>query len=297
MGKRRKKMLPREISPRVLRHGRTAQGLSCELRWDPQGMLELPGLKEVLVAIHMGPSAKLSCRRGGKQYGGTAVHGDIDIIPAHTIMRWEMHDQNDTSLILGLPHTLLRSVAHELELDPARMEIRNRFQVRDSELETLSWAIKREMELGRPSGRVYLDGLTLAIASRLVTRHSSLTKGVEQRYGGLTGHRLKQVLSFIEEQLGDDLSLERVAAVARVSPSHLNSLFRGSVGLSVHKYVIRRRVERAKTLLQQDGLSLTEVALAAGFAHPSHMARHMRRLLGLPPRAIKRVLETDSVAR
>jgi AraC family transcriptional regulator len=287
----------REMSPRVLRQGRTAQGLSCEVRWDPRGMLELPGLKEVLVVIHMGPSAKLSCRRGGKQYSGTAAHGDIDIVPAQTAMRWEMQDQNDTSLILGLPHTLLRNVARESALDPARMEIRNRFQVRDSELETLSWAIKREMELGRPSGRVYLDGLTLAIASRLVTRHSSLTKGVEQRNGGLTGHRLKQVLSFIEEQLGDDLPLERVAAVARVSPSHLNSLFRKSMGLSVHQYVIQRRVERAKTLLQCDGLSLIEVALAAGFAHPSHMARHMRRLLGLPPRAIKRVLEATSVAR
>jgi AraC family transcriptional regulator len=290
-------MLPREISPRVLRYDRTAQGLSCELRWDPQGVLELPALKEVLVAIHMGPSAKLSCRRGGKQYSGTAVHGDIDIVPAHTAMRWEMQDQNDTSLILGLPHMLLRSVANESELDPARMEILNRFQVRDSELETLSCAIKREMELGCPSGRVYLDGLTLAIASRLVTRHSSLTKGVEQRNGRLTGHRLKQVLSFIEEKLGDDLSLERVAAVARVSSSHLNSLFRRSVGVSVHQYVIQRRVELAKTLLQKDGLSLTEVALAAGFAHPSHMARHMRRLLGLPPRAIKRVLEATSVAR
>jgi AraC family transcriptional regulator len=290
-------MLAREISPRVLRHGQTAQGLSCEVRWDPQGVLEWPGLKEVLVAIHMGPSAKLSCRRGGKQYSGTAVHGDIDIVPAHTAMRWEMQDHNDTSLILGLPHTLLRNVAGESELDPRRMEILNRFQVRDNELETLGWAVKREMELGRPSGRVYLDGLTLAIASRLVTRHSSLTKGVEQRNGGLTGHRLKQVLSFIEEQLGDDLSLERIAAVARVSPSHLNSLFRGSVGLSVHQYIIQRRVERAKTLLQQDGLSLTEVALTTGFAHPSHMARHMRRLLGLPPRAIKRVLEAASVAR
>ncbi|HEX2477512.1 MAG TPA: helix-turn-helix domain-containing protein, partial [Lacipirellulaceae bacterium] len=61
--------------------------------------------------------------------------------------------------------------------------------------------------------------------------------------------------------------------------------------------VIQRRVERAKTLLQYDGLSLIEVALAAGFAHPSHMARHMRRLLGLPPRAIKRVLGATSVAR
>src|SRR5262245_21137642 len=138
MAKRRKTMPPREISPSVLRHGRTAQGLSCELRWDPQGVLELPGLDEVLVVIHMGPSTRLSYRGGGNQYRGTGVHRNTDIIPADTTMRWEMHDQNDRSLMLGLPHAVLRSVAQESELDSARMEILNRFQVRDNELETLS---------------------------------------------------------------------------------------------------------------------------------------------------------------
>ncbi len=284
-------------SARVLQQGRTAQGISFELRWDAKGVLDMPGLKEVLVAVHVGPSAKLTCRRGGRHYSGTAVHGDIDIIPAHTAMRWEMQDQNDRTLILSVPQRLLRKVAQESELDAARMEIRNRFQVRDNELETLSWAMKRESELGYPSGRVYLDGLTLAIASRLVARHSSLTNGVEQRNGGLTGYRLKQVLSFIEEQLAEDLSLEKIAAIAGISLSHLNSLFRGSMGMPVHQYVIQRRVERAKTLLLQNGLSITEIALEAGFAHQSHMARHMRRAHGLPPRAIKRLLEETSSSR
>ncbi len=133
-------------------------------------------------------------------------------------------------VILSVPQTLLHAVAQESELHAARMEIRNRFQVRDNELETLSWAMNRESELGYPSGRVYLDGLTLAIASRLVARHSSLTDGVEQRNGGLTGYRLKQVLSFIEEQIAENLSLEKIAAIAGVSSSHLNFLFRRSMG-------------------------------------------------------------------
>ena len=57
------------------------------------------------------------------------------------------------------------------------------------------------------------------------------------------------------------------------------------------------RVERAKALLTKDELSMAEVALAAGFAHQSHMARHMRRMLGLPPRALKRLLGSASAAR
>jgi AraC family transcriptional regulator len=60
--------------------------------------------------------------------------------------------------------------------------------------------------------------------------------------------------------------------------------------MAVHQYVIQRRVELAKTLLLRGEMSITEVALAAGFAHQSHLARHMRRALGMPPRAVKRLL-------
>ena len=257
----------------------------------------MPALKDVLVAIHVGAAAKLICKRGGRQYSGTAVHGDIDIIPARTAMRWEMQDRNDTTLILSLPEKLLRKVAEESELDAARLQVRNGFQVRDQELEALSWAMKRELELGQPSGSIFLDGVTLAIAARLVARHSSLAKEMEPRYGGLTGRRLKQVLAFIEEELAEDLSLEKIAAVAQVSPSHLNALFRELMNISLHQYVIQRRVERAKTLLLQAKKSITEIALEAGFAHQSHLARHMRRALGLPPRAVKRLLSEHSAER
>jgi len=56
-------------------------------------------------------------------------------------------------------------------------------------------------------------------------------------------------------------------------------------------------VELAKTLLLQEEKSITEIALEAGFAHQSHLARHMRRMLGLPPRALKRLLGDASAAR
>jgi len=289
-------MPQKSSSPEILAHARTAQGVAFQLRKDSMGVLDVPGLENVLISIHVGAPAKLACRRDGTRHIGTAVHGDIDIIPEHTPSRWEMHDENDMALLLSLPQSLLHTVARESGLDAARLEIRNRFQIRDTELEALSWGMKREMELGHPSGHLYLDGLTLAVASRLVSRHSSVAKLISERNEGLRGRRLKQVLSFIEEQLAEDLSLEQIAAVAGVSASHLATLFRISMGVPVHQYVIQRRVERAKTLLMQNGHSMAEIALAAGFAHQSHMAKHMRRVLGMPPQAIKRLLAEASSA-
>jgi AraC family transcriptional regulator len=94
------------------------------------------------------------------------------------------------------------------------------------------------------------------------------------------------LVAFIEEHLDEDLSIARLAASAAISASHFKTLFKRTAGVPVHQYVLQRRVERARTLLAAGDLPASQAALAAGFAHQSHMARSMRRLLGVTPRAI-----------
>jgi AraC family transcriptional regulator len=55
--------------------------------------------------------------------------------------------------------------------------------------------------------------------------------------------------------------------------------------------VIKRRVERAKTLLGE-GMPISQTALETGFAHQSHLARHMRRLLGVSPSEVRPILRS-----
>jgi AraC family transcriptional regulator len=275
--------------PRIFAYGQTADGLALQLRSDPAGVLDVPELQSVLVAIHVGAAAKISCRRGGESHTGSAVHGDIDIIPALTPSRWEIHGQNDTALILGIPPSLLDTVAEEQGFDSRRVEIRNRFQIRDAQLENICWALKAEMESNYPSGRLYTDSLAVSVASRLVSTYSSIAQRPAAQIGGLGGRRLKQTLAYIEDHLSEDLSLSRIASVAGVSASHFKTLFRESTGVPVHQYVIQRRIERAKDLLMQGKLSIADIAFSAGFSHQSHMARHMRRSVGLSPRDMKRL--------
>jgi AraC family transcriptional regulator len=283
--------------PRIFAYGQTADGLMLQLRSDPAGVLEVPELQSVLVAIHVGAAAKVSCRRGGESHTGSAVHGDIDIIPARTDSRWEIHDQNDTALILALPPSLLDTVAEEQGFDSRRVEIRNRFQIRDAQLENICWALKAEMESNYPSGRLYTDSLAVSVASRLVSTHSSVAQRTIAQTGGLGGRKLKQTLAYIEDHLCEDLSLSRIASITGVSASHFKTLFRESAGAPLHQYVIQRRIERAKDLLMQDKLSIAEIALASGFSHQSHLARHMRRSVGLSPRAMKRLFSDNPPAQ
>jgi AraC family transcriptional regulator len=280
-------------APQIFAQAETAHGVLLQHRLDPIGSLDLPGINRTVLCVHIGPAGHLSCRRDGKQYKGTAVHGDIDIIPAYTPSKWVAHDHNDRNLILALPEQLINTVSEQAGQNSSRIEIRNRFQVRDSELEFIANAIHREISEGHPSGRLYTEGLVLAMTSRLIAQHSSLSTPSKISAASLSGHRLKQVLAFIEDQLAEDISLDQIAAVAGLSPSHLKPLFRQATGLPVHRYVIQRRLERARTLIKHDSLTMAEVAAATGFAHQSHLARHMRRATGLAPNDLRRRFAAD----
>ena len=217
------------------------------------------------------------------------MHGDIDIIPAGIPSYWEMSGK-DTFLMLSVSPELLDAVAPELDLDPQQIEIRNRFQTRDVQLENIGWALKAELEAGYPCGRIYFDSLAVSVAARLLRCHSSVSREPGKLPGRMSQRRLRHVLSYIEDNLGQGLSLRDVAAAAGVSVSHFKTLFRESVGLPLHQYVIRRRVERAKDLLGENKLSISQIAFETGFAHQSHLALHMRRLMGVSPKALRHAL-------
>jgi AraC family transcriptional regulator len=264
-------------------------GFRLRLITDPAGVVEAPGYPNTMFFVHCGSPVHVTCHRGDQRHAGLAVHGDIDIIPANTPSRWEMKER-DQGLILSFSPELMRSVAEQCDLDPDRVEIRNRFQVRDPQLENIAWALKAEIEWGYTSGRLYLDSLAIAAASRLVRSHSSVATAPGARAGGMPDRLMKTVVAYIDENLARDVSLAELAAVAGLSVTHFRSLFRESAGLPVHQYLIRRRVERAKSLLGETKLPISRIAVETGFSHQSHLARHMRRVLGVSPKALRDML-------
>jgi AraC family transcriptional regulator len=287
--------------PKITPFGVAEDGVMVLLRSDPAGVLDAPEFKSVLLAVHVGAAARITCRRAGQVHTGSAVHGDIDLIPARTASRWTMHDANDTALIVALPTALVDDVAMRQELDPRRIELRNRFQMRDPQLENIAWALRSEMQAGNPTGRLYTDSLGVSMAARLIAQHSSLAPAhaeASEQTGGLGGRRLRQTLAYIEDHLADasDLSLQKIATEAGISASHLKTAFRRSIGMPVHQYVLARRIERAKDLLMEGRQSILEIALATGFSHQGHLARHMRRAAGLSPKQMQRLFAEGAAA-
>ena len=259
--------------------------LFARLQTDPAGVIEVPGRQNPGLVIHVGRAVHIACDRGGRRHQGLSVHGDIDIVPSGIASRWEART-DDTALILGVSADLLRSIAAESGIHSGRAEIVNRFQIRDPQIENIGWAVKAEMESGYPNGGLYLDSLASALAIHLLNRHSSESLAPLRVRSGISGYRLKRVLAYVDEHIADDLSLAGLAGVAGLSISHFSASFRAAMGQSAHQYVTRRRVERARVLLKQGTQPISQIAIITGFAHASHLAFHMRRLLGASPRQL-----------
>ena len=262
-------------------------GFTAELIRTSAGVTTLSPLPDHLLVIHVGAPMRVTCRYSGRVPRRLSTHGDIEIVPAGLPGSWE-DDAAGAVLALRLSPALLRTAAEGLRRDPDRIEIAPQFQLRDAQIEHIGWALKAEHEAGHPGGRLYAESLGLALATRLLYLNTTPVAQPPARQHGLPERRLQQIVDYVEAHLDRDLSLGQLAALAGMSASHFKVLFKQSTGLPVHQFVIRRRVERAKALLFEGRLTASQVALEAGFAHQSHMARWMRRLLGVTPTDVAR---------
>jgi len=283
-------MLSLSPQPQILltSAGRYWRGLQADFLHIPRGLSRVPGGEKHRLGMHFGPPVKADCHCGGRRMLRVQKPGDIDIVPAGLDGSWE-DDADCRILRLSLAPALLDQVAADLERPSASIELQPRFQVRDPRIQAIGWAIKADLEADIPSDPLYIDLMTQALAVRLVEIASDGPSEREARgEPKLSVRQLKHLTDFIESNLEHRLHLADLAMVAGVSVTRLKSLFRNATGTPVHQYVIRRRVEYARALIATTTMPASEIAVAAGFAHQSHMASTMRRLLGMTPGEIQR---------
>jgi len=255
-------------------------GLHLEhLRTTSAGRVELAASDAHRIKMHASEPVRGAC--GAHRF--VYQRGQVDLLPPGHSDSWT-EDDPGLSLIVQLSSGLLARASEDLGLDPARASLAYRHQFRDPQIEHIVWALEADRSAGSPQGVLYADCLGHALAVHLLGRY----RAPQHAQRGLSKLQLRRVTDFIEAHLDRNLTLEQLSRVANLSGSHFKTLFRASLGLPVHAYVVQRRVERAKRLLMQGKLSAAQVALESGFSHQSHMARCMRRVLGITPSSIVR---------
>lgn len=229
--------------------------------------------------FHLGQPVQVTCRMDGQERHGLQIQGHCSIVPAGTAHRWTF-DRPAGALLVRLSPTFVRETADAMNIKPQTAELAPRIQMRDAQIERLGWIMQAEAHEDYPTGRLFMDSLATALAARMIALQTHHDAPRAKPGRGLPPWRLRRVVEYIEVNLDRNLALAELADVAGFSLSHFKMLFKQAAGMPVHRFVLERRVERARTLLLKGEKSMTEIAMECGFAHSSHMTRCMRNMPG-----------------
>jgi AraC family transcriptional regulator len=255
-------------------------------RFGPERPFELdaPALGHHRVVLVGGAPDELELYYDGAKRYVPPPTGSITLVPAGCEARLRTSGCRGALHIFLEPRFIARVAAEAFELDPARVTIPWLYGLDLPHIRAAMGAVDAELTSGGAGGGLAAESLANVLAVHLIRHVMAPRRPARGRDGALPRGRLRAVVEYIEGHLDASPRLEQMAAVARLSPYHFARQFKTATGLPPYQFVIARRIERAKHLMQ-DGVdfSLAQVAVRAGFADQSQFSRHFKRLVGVTP--------------
>lgn len=109
----------------------------------------------------------------------------------------------------------------------------------------------------------------------------------ENQGGGLSQAMVRRIQDYMEDRLSETIDVAQLAAVAGLSPFHFSRIFRQATGSSPYQHLMQRRIARAKRLLTETDLLVTDIGFRCGFSSATHFSASFRKATGLTPLAFR----------
>jgi len=260
------------------------------------------GSKQHLLFVCLS-GGRITRETGGQRVEHDTAPGFVTLLPARTPIQWSWKTRISCS-VLALDPAFVDKVAEQvfgLSPEHYRFELTERSS--DSAITNIAGVLSREVVRAEPGSKLYAESLANILAVHLLRHYAVCADGQNLQACSMsdsaeTEHTetpatqpraVAQALQFIHANYTSDLSLNEIAKAVNLSPFHVARLFKQSVGVSPHQYLIQLRVNSARSLLSAGSVehSLAELASAVGFADQSHLTRHFKRIVGVTPRQFR----------
>lgn len=232
-----------------------------------------------MIGVHLGAPVYIFHQR---EHGEKLHHfqaGDVIFTPAGGSIYY-VHPQLVDALYIALDPLAMNHFAETAGFSPEQLHFQDQLGKSDPILARIGQAFLAELIAPGLGSRLYIEALTQQLILHLLRHYT----GVVSMPRPTPMTRLQPALDYIHAHLGENLSIEQIAGSVHLTPYHFSRVFKQQLGLSPHQYVIQKRLEAARHLLQDPRLTLAEIARQVGFADHSHLTRHYKRWSGKPPR-------------
>jgi AraC-like DNA-binding protein len=153
----------------------------------------------------------------------------------------------------------------------------------DPKLNHLAMSILLAIEDPQNGSRLFLDQMMLALLAYVAEAYGGMRAETKIARGGLAPWQMRRATELLRERLDGDVSLSEVAAHCELSVSHFARSFKQAIGQTPHRWLVHRRVDAAKKMMQHSGLRLSEIALGCGFADQTAFNRTFKKIAGTTP--------------
>lgn len=249
----------------------------------------LPGMEGHVIITYYGQPQEILWRTDGDRLLSTTRSGSITIIPQGHDGAWDIAGPIGVSHVF-LPDDRLRASAEQLGCSNG-VELLSRVGFDDPVASRLMEMLGREADLSDPSSRLFVEQATDLLCTQLLRGHSSQgALSMPKTRRGLSTWQVKKITAYMLERLGAPIGLDDLAGVAGLSRFHFCTAFREATGSTPHEWLVRLRIERARQLLADPALSITEIAFAVGYETPSSFAAAFRKVMSTTPTHFRRGL-------
>jgi AraC family transcriptional regulator len=212
--------------------------------------------------------------------------GDIAIIPAG-IAHYCNWNASAEFGILAIEPILLQQVGQGL-VDGDRIEVIPQFMSRqDLLIQSIFTTLKDELRFQEIGSSLLVDSLKTTLAIHLLRKYCVTKPKLSSYEYGLSKSKLSEITEYIDANLDRNLQVIDLAAITQISPYHFIRLFKNTIGRTPYQYILQRRIEKGKYLLQHTQLSPEEIAAMVGFCDRSHFAKYLKRFTGLTPKQLQ----------
>lgn len=243
--------------------------------------------RDHLLMLCTGKRCTISWRSGGHpQQSASLPEQGVWVVNAGTPLWW-VQSQQSKLLFVALPPAFVATAAR-----PGGTQVRpphngvSAFE--DQAIEHLMLAVRAEVLDGCPAGRLYGVSLSVALIQRLLQR-GAIPIGCGPALGSPVPDRVCRVLDYIEANLGEQLTVGKLAELANMAPHQFVAMFKQSTACPPHRYILRKRIAVSQHLLAATTLSLAEIGCALGFPSQAHFTTMFRKITGATPNRYRKI--------
>lgn len=259
----------------------------------PPQEIRVPALTDFSVVAYLNRELINWRRESGPWQTEVVGPGSISLVTRSDVSHWRW-DGAITASHIYLPFEALAGTAQDVfDRDIEDIELKNSLAADDPILTEVAIRLAEETRAKSLGGRLYVEALRSQMSVHILRSYATVSFRQQRHKDRLSQAQRRLVFDYIEENIGNSISLADLAALVGLSVFHFSRRFRADLGKPPYAYVLHRRLDHAMRQLSRQDLPLKTIAAECGFSDQSHMTRLFKRTLNLTPREYRRQLMSE----